>query len=247
MWLPTEGSATNARSGTVHGATNRWRRLAWGANVALRLVILGFAVEALLAGDDPRFSGKGIQVRDLVLAGLALTAVVPVLHLAQRRRMPYPVAAECLLLSILALDMAGNSLSLYGLGWRFDLIPHSYGPGAGIAALHLVGVGWLTGGVIVNGLHLLLEAQEALGDMVFQTQNVHGAWDTATDLAAGLFGSLGVPLAWRHLRGDRRAGSMPLQVGHHGSVLPHDHATAPSGPDGPSGPSESSPAPRVMA
>ncbi len=173
---------------------------AWAINAALRTVIIGFAAEAVLAGEDPRFTGKGIAARDLILAGVAVTLLVPALHALCGRRRPYPVWADSLLLSIIALDMAGNSLNLYAQQWRFDLIPHAYGPGAGVVALRLIGLGWLPGTIIVNAGQLLLEVQEVLGDLLLGTQNVHGWWDTLTDLAAGATTSLGIPLAWKHVR-----------------------------------------------
>ena len=179
---------------------------AWILNGALRVTIVGFAAEAVLAGNDPRFTGKGIAVRDVILAGLAVTLLIPAWHMLRRRGCRYPVWADSLVLSIIALDMAGNSLNLYAQEWRFDLIPHAYGPAAAVVALKLVGVAWVPGALIVNASHVLLELQEALGDLLFDTHNVRGWWDTLTDLAAGATASLGIPLLWERLRavGDRR-------------------------------------------
>jgi hypothetical protein len=144
----------------------RWRSAGWVANLVLRALIIGFAVEAALATGDP-------------------------------------VWTDALFLSILALDMAFNSLDLYEQGGRLDLIPHAYGPAAAFATLRLVGMATVPGIVIVNVAHLLLEIQEAIGDALFATHNVHGWWDTLTDLAAGLAASVGIALLWSRRRPTR--------------------------------------------
>lgn len=183
---------------------DRGRLLGWAIDAALRLAVIGFAIEAVLAGpSDPRFANKGIAVRDLILAGGVATLIVPVLHLVRPRWDRYPVWTDVAFLSILALDMAGNSLNLYEQAWRFDLIPHAYGPAAGLVGLLLLGVRTWAGLAVVNGLHLLLEIQEVAGDVVFGTSNVNGAWDSVTDLAAGLTASVLVALAVEWLRGRR--------------------------------------------
>lgn len=174
---------------------------AWAVNLTLRAMIVAYAIEAALANGDPRFDGKGIAVRNIVFGGACLTLAFPLLH-AWRRPWPrYPVWSDSLFLSILALDMAFNSLDLYERGGRLDLIPHTYGPAAGFATLRSIGVGVLPGTLLINSVHLLLEVQEAVGDAVFGTHNVRGWWDTITDLAAGFVGSVGLPLVWYRLRG----------------------------------------------
>ena len=188
---------------------DRDRLVAWVIDIALRLAIIGFAIEAVLAGpDDPRFAGKGIAMRDLVLAGGVATLIVPVLHFVRRRWDRYPVWTDVAFLSILALDMAGNSLNLYEQQWRFDLIPHAYGPSAALIGLLLLDMRTWLAFAIVNGLHVLLEIQEVAGDVVFGTSNVNGAWDSISDLAVGLTASVLVALAWEwfHRRRRRREG-----------------------------------------
>jgi hypothetical protein len=174
---------------------------AWILNVALRIAIIYFAVEAFLAApDDPRFAGKGIAMRDLVLAGGAMTLAIPVLHLIRPRWDRYPVWSDVLFLSILALDMAGNSFGLYEQSsWRFDLIPHAYGPAAALVGLHLLGFSIPLSAIVVNVAHGLLEIQEVFGDVVFGTSNVNGWWDSFSDLAAGLIASLAVAGIWWYL------------------------------------------------
>jgi hypothetical protein len=184
-------------------APGRRRRIGgWGINLGLRVVIVAFAVEAAMAGADPRFEGKGIVVRNLVFVGTALTLAFPLVHALRRHpRADYPLLADTLFLSILSVDMAANSLNLYELPWRFDLIPHTYGPMAGFATLRVLGVAAVPGAILVNAAHVLFEVQEAIGDAVFGTHNVRGWWDTIGDLTAGLMGSVAVP--WLVVRARR--------------------------------------------
>ena len=191
------------------GSDRRRRVAGWVVNGALRAAIVGFVVEAAAApADDPRFAGKGIPVRNFVFGGGALTLAFPLMHRSVRPWDRYPVWADALFLSILALDMAGNSLDLYERGWRFDLIPHTYGPAAGVATLRVVGVELLPGALLVNATHLLLEIQEALGHALFGTHNVHGWWDTISDLGAGVVGSVGIPLLVQRVRRHRARGRL---------------------------------------
>ena len=181
----------------------RWgRRAVQALNIALRVAIIGFAIEAALAGADPRFDNKGIAVRNLVFAGVAVTLAVPLLHLVRgRRRARYPVVADTMILSILALDMAANSLNLYALPWRFDLIPHTLSPLAGVLVLADLGAGRVTRTLAVLGAAVLFELQEVAGDLYFGTSNVGGPWDTAGDLAGAVTGAVLIPWAWRRWRG----------------------------------------------
>ena len=181
----------------------RWgRRAVQALNIALRVAIIGFAIEAALAGADPRFDNKGIAVRNLVFVGVAVTLAVPLLHLVRgRRRARYPLVADTLILSILALDMAANSLNLYALPWRFDLIPHTLSPLAGVLVLADLGAGRVTRTLAVLGAAVLFELQEVAGDLYFGTSNVGGPWDTAGDLAGAVTGAVLIPWAWRRWRG----------------------------------------------
>lgn len=180
----------------------RWRRrIGLALNAGLRVAIIGFAIEAALAGADPRFDNKGIAVRNLVFVGLAITLAVPLLHLIRgRRRHGYPLLADTLLLSILAVDMAANSLNLYALPWRFDLIPHTYSPLAGVLVLADLGVGLAVRTLTVLAVAVIFELQEIAGDLYFGTSNVGGAWDTAGDLAGAVVGAVALPWAWRRWR-----------------------------------------------
>jgi hypothetical protein len=185
----------------------------WGINAALRVLIVAFAVEAALAVGDPRFAGKGIAVRNLVFAGLALSLSVPLARaLFRRPRGAYPLRADSLFLSILVVDMAANSLNLYEQGWRVDLVPHAYGPLAAFLALRALGMAIIPGMLLVNAGHVLLEVQEAIGDAWFGTHNVQGWPDTLGDLAAGVVGSVLIPCLWLWTR--HRASSQRATHGH---------------------------------
>ena len=157
-----------------------------GLNVALRLSILYFLAEVLLLPDDPRFAGKAIPLRNVIIVG-GFSLVFPVLHLLRRPWRRYPFWLDDLYLSIFWLDTAGNSFNLYDRYYYFDLVPHFHGTGAiavvvqaafRLPALSAVG--------LANIVHLALEAQEYYTDVLFGTHNVRGVSDVVNDLVVGL-------------------------------------------------------------
>jgi hypothetical protein len=159
-------------------------------NALLRLGIGYFLAETLLKPNDPRFAGKAIPVRNMLIVG-GLSFVFPVLHVSTRRWRRYPWWVDNMHLSIFFLDMAGNSFNLYDRYTNFDLIPHLHGPGAFTVVLRAgFGASAWTAGFWAQLLHALLEAQEYLTDVFFGTRNVHGLSDTAGDLLAGLLGTV---------------------------------------------------------
>lgn len=171
----------------------------------LRAALLAMLIHVLRAGPgDRRFAGKGIGPRALIVvpaAGLAL----PLLWLAGRpRRDGYPHAMDGLVLSIVALDLAGNVLDLYDRHRHFDLIPHAHGSGA-----LTVAIAWLfhlpmrRAIVLATAGHALLEGQEIASDLIFGYRNVRGWWDTTGDLVAGLAGSAIYGAAYVRLVRDR--------------------------------------------
>ena len=159
-------------------------------NAALRVGITYFLVEVLRHPDDPRFAGKAIPLRNLLVVG-SLSLLFPALHLWRRPWPRYPAWQDDLYLSIFWLDMAGNSFNLYNRWTYFDAIPHFHGTGALSAVLH--GAFGLSAPRAIAGanlIHGLLEAQEYATDVFGGTHNVRGAWDTRNDVLAGLLGSV---------------------------------------------------------
>jgi hypothetical protein len=176
----------------------RW--LGWLANLGLRGFIGFVLADALRHPDDPRYAGKGIGTRGLVM--LPASLLVPSVRHARGVRGRYPVWTDDLYLSIFALDLAGNFLGLYDRYTHFDAVPHFHGTGAAtwvvaelfeLPALSAVGVAQL--------MHIGLEAQEYYSDVLFGLHNVRGTWDTVDDLLAGAIGSAAYVWLRRLVRG----------------------------------------------
>lgn len=159
-------------------------------NLLLRLTIFYFLAEVMFFPDDPRFAGKAIPIRNLVIV-LSLSLLFPLLYFVRKKWKRYPFWFDNLYLSIFWLDMAGNSFDLYDTYFYFDLIPHFHGTGA-IAAVFAGALGFSMpiGLVLGNGIHILLEAQEYYTDVFLGTHNVRGAFDTQNDVIFGILGSL---------------------------------------------------------
>jgi hypothetical protein len=156
-------------------------------NALLRGTLLGVLGEALLRPDDPRYAGKAIGTRGLVIIPLSL--VVPVAH-AARGRDRYPVWTDNLYLSIFVLDLLGNHFDLYDRYRYFDAIPHAHGTGAATVAIaELLDLPPLSAVGLAQLAHIGLEAQEYYSDALFGLRNVRGTWDTVNDLLAGAAGS----------------------------------------------------------
>lgn len=173
------------------------RRVAgFALNAFLRASIAAFLADTLRHPHDPRYEGKAIPVRNLLIVG-SLSFTFPLLYLWQRGRRGkrlrwrrYPVWSDNLYLSIYWLDMAGNFFDLYNRYLHFDLIPHCHGSGALAGVLlNAFDMQPLTAFGVANGIHALLEAQEYLTDVFCGTHNVRGAWDSIGDLGAGLIGT----------------------------------------------------------
>jgi hypothetical protein len=157
-------------------------------NSFLRATIAYFLVETMVKPTDPRFVGKAISLRNLIIVG-GLSLLFPMLRLSGRWRR-YPFALDNLYLSIFWLDMAGNSFNLYDTHYYFDLIPHFYGSGTAVIVFkRLLHLPTLSAVGLTNMLHILLEAQEYYTDVLFGTHNVRGVSDHVNDLLAGLAGT----------------------------------------------------------
>jgi hypothetical protein len=166
------------------------RLLGYACNAGLRLSLLAILGEALRQPDDPRFRGKAIGKRGLVMIPLSL--VVPIKHAVRRgRSRAYPVWTDNLWLSIFALDLAGNHFDLYERYRYFDALPHAHGTGAAtVVAAELGDLPVLSAVGAAQIGHIALEAQEYYSDVAFGLRNVRGTWDTVNDLLAGAAGSL---------------------------------------------------------
>ena len=151
------------------------------------LAILG---DALRKPEDPRYRGKGIGSRGLVM--IPLSMVVPIKHAARRvGANRYPVWTDNLWLSIFALDLVGNHFDLYDRYRYFDALPHAHGTGAAtVVAAELADLPVLSAVGAAQVGHIALEAQEYYSDVLFGLRNVRGTWDTVNDLLAGAAGSL---------------------------------------------------------
>lgn len=166
------------------------RALGWFANVGLRGAIVAMLLEARRLPEDPRFRGKGIGTRGLVMLPASLLFPLAQLHPSRRRR-TYPVWTDSLYLSLFALDLAGNHFDLYDRYTYFDAIPHAHGTGAAtVAAAELLDLPPLSAVGLAQLGHIGLEAQEYYSDVLFGLRNVRGTWDTVNDLLAGAVGSI---------------------------------------------------------
>ena len=158
------------------------------ANIALRVSILFFTLDAIINASDPRFAGKALGPRNVgILLGLSM--LFPILHFIYKRWKRYPFWHDALYLSIFWLDMAGNTLNLYNSVEWWDHIPHFHGPGAlSMVLMGAFGLTALAAAGLATILHVLLEVQEFYGDMILHTHNVNGIADSINDLAYGLAG-----------------------------------------------------------
>lgn len=158
-------------------------------NLLLRLSILYFLGEVMLFQDDPRFAGKAIPIRNLIIV-LSFSMLFPILYFWKKKWKRYPVWFDNLYLSIFWLDMAGNSFNLYDTYFYFDLIPHFHGTGALAAMLFgAFSFSALSAIGFANIIHMLLEAQEFYTDVLFKTHNVRGTFDVVNDMVVGIFGT----------------------------------------------------------
>ena len=158
-------------------------------NFAIRLSILYFLGEVFLFPDDPRFAGKAIPVRNLIIV-LTFSLLFPFFYFIKKSWKKYPFWFDNLYLSLFWLDMAGNSFNLYDTYYYFDLLPHFHGTGAVAVVLYgafrfqaLSALGMAT------IIHVLLEAQEHYTDVFLKTHNVRGVSDTINDLTVGILGA----------------------------------------------------------
>ena len=178
-------------------------------NIALRVAILVFTVDALVNAADPRFAGKALGPRNVGIM-LGFSMLFPVVYLVARRWRSYPFWFDDLYLSIFALDMAGNSLDLYNTVPWWDHIPHFHGPGAlSMVLMGVFGMGAVAAAGLATIFHVALECHEFYGDVLLGTHNVKDVWDTVNDLSYGLAGALLYTVVFRRLAFTRRRRASP--------------------------------------
>ncbi len=165
-------------------------KLGFVLNLLIRLSIFYFLAEVMLFQDDPRFAGKAIPIRNLVIVG-TLSFLFPFLYFIKKKWKKYPYWFDNIYLSIFWLDMAGNSFDLYDSYFYFDLFPHFLSTGALAAVFYgIFKFRALKAVVIANVIHGLLEGQEIFTDVFLGTHNVRGAFDSTNDLIAGVLGAI---------------------------------------------------------
>jgi hypothetical protein len=157
-------------------------------NIASRILIVVFTIDALVNASDDRFAGKALGPRNVGIM-LGFSMLFPLVYLVAKRWRSYPWWYDNLYLSIFWLDMAGNSLNLYNTVEWWDHIPHFHGPGALSAVLMGVfGLPGLAAAGLSTILHVTLECWEYYGDVLMGTHNVRGIADSINDLSYGLAG-----------------------------------------------------------
>lgn len=144
----------------------------------------------MLLSDDPRFAGKAIPVRNLIIV-LTLSLLFPFLYFIKKKWKKYPIWLDNLYLSIFWLDMAGNSFNLYNRYFYFDLIPHFHGSGAlAVVLFGAFGFSFLSAAGLANIIHMALEIQEYYADVFLKTHNIRGTFDVVNDMGVGVLGAL---------------------------------------------------------
>ncbi len=165
-------------------------------NLFLRASIGYFAWETVRRPNDPRFAGKAIPIRNLLIVG-GFSLIFPARCFIWKKCSSYPFWPDNLFLSIFCLDMAGNSFNLYDRYYYFDLIPHFHGTGATAVVLKTaLDLPALSAVGLATMANVALEGQEYYTDVLFGTHNVRGVSDTVNDLLAGLAGAICYSLAY---------------------------------------------------
>src|SRR4051794_26379568 len=138
-------------------------------NLFFRACLLFFMLDSLINASDDRYAGKGLSIRNVVIV-VVWSMVFPALFFISKKWRSYPWAYDNLYLSIFWLDMLGNALNFYNVLDDWDLLPHFHGPGA--LTLIFRGLGrrsYLASTGSATMIHVALEVQEYLGDVVMGT------------------------------------------------------------------------------
>ena len=189
------------------------------ANLAVKLVFLGFLVYPILRPDLPQFEGKAMAAR----AGFywLAVAIVPAIWWLRGRPRPYPHAIDMLVVAPFLIDTAGNAFDAYA--WKpFDDIAHFLNwallvTAFALALARLPQLGrWTIWGLAVGfgaSTHILWELAEWVVMKVGGAGGLQLTYeDTIGDLFLSFSGSVAgstvaalllVPLVWRRAAADR--------------------------------------------
>lgn len=169
-------------------------------NVLLRVAILVMSVDAIANANDPRFAGKALAPRDVIISfGFAM--LFPLfwrLRYRGRQWHEYPWWFDSLYLSLFAFDMAGNSFGLYNAyKGSFNDVTHTYGNGALMIVLAgAFGFTTLEAMGLATMLHLWLQLEEYYGDVFFHTHNIVGMEGEYEQFVGGLVAVIVCGLVW---------------------------------------------------
>ena len=184
-------------------------------NLALRLAIIVMSVDSIVNASDPRFAGKALGPRDvLITVGFAM--VFPLfwkLRYRKREWHEYPWWFDALYLSLFVFDMAGNSLGLYNsMPGTFNDVTHTYGPAAltvvlagafGFTTLEAIG--------LTTVLHVILQVEEYYGDRFLGTHNILGMDAEYQQFIGGLLGAFVAGGLWYASSALRAKRAKPLR------------------------------------
>ena len=180
-------------------------RVLLAIDVAIKATTIVLLLVALARPDLPQFQGKAFAGRAIAYP-IAL-AIVPVVWLALRKPIPYPVVPDILIGLPFLIDMGGNALGLYDSVEWWDDANHLVnwwlhtaavaillaGTGLPRAARAGLGIGWAATTAI------LWELAEYVTFVPGSAEATTAYADTLGDLALGLLGGTiaSVLIAWR--------------------------------------------------
>jgi hypothetical protein len=94
---------------------------ALAVDLALKAALVGLLVFAAARQDLPQFHGKSMTGRAIGYPLAALIVPIGWWLISQRRKIPYPVAVDMLVVLPFVIDMAGNAANLYDrISWWDD-------------------------------------------------------------------------------------------------------------------------------
>ena len=202
--------------GTLSNA-GRDRRLAWAANVVVKLGLLWGVAFMFMHPDLPQLQNKSLPLRAVFYPLLAFS--IPAIYGLRRGIGPYPTVVDLCWSFALTIDIVGNDLHWYGNWKHWDDAVHFVNAIPLMIALAAVLFGMERNGrmrlgfwgvalvalSVFTALHSLWEAGEYLMDRVFGTVLQPGGMEEATgNQLTSIAGALaGVALLWCWRRAGR--------------------------------------------